>query len=232
MRFLFLYLSMMGTVDGVWAQHSRLQDFIYHSTRQAAILFCHSQDPNSLHMTETQKQEALLSEPNTAVAVMFWEFIQGLGPEWRYLHEGMPYVEAFKRSPGWKEVCLMLKKQPNSAQGKVIHLRYQFSANVIPFRPATWRFAAEQNIRALRSGHLEQFFLGSFDVWATATSDSSWKFSVYNRTSRRSLYFGMVPRVKRPLRLGTIHQVLVFTMHQKEIEQLLEKEKGHSAPSP
>lgn len=228
-RTLLLWM-ILGTQQGLFAQHSLLENLVFRSTRHAATMFCKIQHPESLTKREAQKQETFLDAPNAAVAVMFWEFIEGKGPEWRYLHGGMPYVQAFKWSPGWKEVCLMLKDHQNLEQGKVIHLRYQFSANVFPFRPSTWRFAAEQNIRTLRSGHLEQFFLGSFDVWASKENDSLWKFTVYNRTSRRSLYFGMVPRVKRPLRLGTIHQVLVFTMGRNEMEEWLEKEKGAERP--
>lgn len=215
MRLLFLLL-LLGMMEGVLAQQNRIKNIFYNSTKQLAQVFCHAHNPLSMSMTESQKQESFLGEPNTAVAIMFWEFIDGKGPEWRYLHEGMPYVQQFKESPGWKVMSHRLHMQEGIEPGQIVHLRYQFSPNLIPCRPSTWIFAVVQNIKALKSSHLEQFFLGSFDLWAEADSMGGWKCTVYNRTSRRSLYFGMVPRVERPRRLGTIRQVIIFYLSAEE----------------
>lgn len=203
------------------SRYSLLENTFYQTLEVLSHRFSVKRVQQYQQLNEREKQRIFLSQERNGVAILMAEFVFGKGPEWRYFHEGMVHTRRFMQSVGWREVCRMMSDElAKNPKEFPLRLHYQFSPNVVPFRPSTWYFAFHQNIVSLKKGDLEQFFLGSFGVHAWPEGEDCWRFEVYNGTSRRSLYAGLQTTVERPKRLGTIRQVFSFSMSRTEIEAL------------
>lgn len=150
--------------------------------------------------------------------MLLYDFASGTGPVATFWTSADPYTQQIMNGEGMVQVCRMfLNLQNDSVFRSVSDIRYQASATVIPFRPETWYFAFQQNIRLLKDKNYAQFILGSFNVRVDSLSSERFRFVIKNRMSRKSLFIGLGPRVQRPYPLGTTKQTISFILDKEEI---------------
>lgn len=206
-------------------------DIIDKLGQWSVIRFCHQHHLDEQLLQSPERNHKIFSDANLSAMNLLYEFASGTGPVGTYWKEYHPYTQAIRDGTGIKEVCKWYTEmQTSSVYKPALDIRYQASATVIPFRPHTWYFAFEQNIRLLRENNYSQFILGSFNVKIDTLGNDLFLFSIKNRMSRKSLFIGLGPRVQRPLPLGTTFQHISFTLNKEEIlnrANAAGKKKGH-----
>lgn len=194
--------------------------------QKSIVTFCHRHrlEPHLVYASD--KEKLIYNDAHLSAMNLLYEFATGTGPVGTYWYEYHPYTQAIRDGVGIRHVCQWyLSKQNGDHYIPVSNIRYQASATMIPFRPSTWYFAFEQNIKLLQDHNYSQFILGSFNVRVDTLGNEAFRFTLKNRMSRRSLFIGLGPRVQRPKPLGTTFQNISFVLTREEIEERAERLK-------
>ncbi len=196
----------------------------------SVIAFCEWQGLETTSLKQTRKRQNLRNSAHMSAMLLLYDFASGEGPTKTFWNSSDPYTQQIMNGEGMAQVCRkFVDMQKDSVFNGVADIRYQVSATVIPFRPNTWYFAFQQNIRLLRDKNYAQFILGSFNVRVDSLGSNEFRFVIKNRMSRKSLFIGLGPRVHRPMPLGTTYQVISFVLTKEEILKRAKKKPRSGA---
>lgn len=159
---------------------------------------------------------------------LLYDFATVSGPEHTYWRQNDAFTKEIINGRGTDYLCAAyLAGIGKDSSFFIQQMRYQASAKVWPPKMKTWYFAIHENACLLRDSNLSQFILGSFNAVLTPVGLDSVHFYLYNRMSRKSLFIGIGPRVKRPKMLGTTWQHINFTLSVDELAKKATKRKDH-----
>lgn len=198
--------------------------------QRSIVAFCHRNrlEPHLVYARD--KEKLIYNDAHLSAMNLLYEFATGTGPVGTYWYEYHPYTQVIRDGIGIRHVCKWyLSMQSAQTFLPAANIRYQASATVNPFRPSTWYFAFEQNIKLLQDKNYPQFILGSFHVRVDTLGGDEFRFTLKNKMSRKSLFIGLGPRVQRPKPLGTTFQNISFVLTRDEIKERAERIKNKKA---